>query len=97
MFVTTVLVTVKPEHITNFIEACTINHDASRKEPGNQRFDILQNSDDPARFLLYEGYDSIEFAAAHKKTIHYKVWRETVAPMMAEPRKGITYKTIRPL
>lgn len=97
MFVTTVLVIVNPERISDFIEACTINHGASLKEPGNRRFDILQNSDDPARFLLYEGYDSIEFAAAHKETVHYKVWRETVAPMMAEPRKAITYKAIRPL
>lgn len=94
--VTTVMVKVKPEHISEFIEATIANHEASIKEPGNRRFDVLQSSDDPAAFLLYEAYESEEDAAAHKKTDHYLTWRETVADWMAEPRKGIPYKSIKP-
>ena len=97
MVVTTVLVCVKPEYITRFIETTVINHEASVREPGNLRFDVLQSSDDPSSFLLYEAYSSEESAAAHKKTSHYLQWKETVAPWMQKPREGIPYKVIRPL
>lgn len=96
MVVTTVLVKVKPEYISSFIEETIKNHQNSTKEPGNRRFDVLQSSDDPADFLLYEAYETAEDAAAHKKTAHYEAWRDAVAPMMETPRRGIPYKSIRP-
>jgi autoinducer 2-degrading protein len=96
MVVTTVMVHVKPDHIDDFMRAAAVNHEASVKELGNMRFDILQNEDDPSRFMLYEAYESEEAAAAHKETNHYEVWRDTVADWMAEPRQGIKYKGIRP-
>jgi autoinducer 2-degrading protein len=96
MHTTLVHVTVKPEHINDFIEACRLNHEASIQEPGNRRFDVLQSSDDPAKFVLYEAYVSAEDAAAHKHTEHYLSWRETVADWMAEPRLGIGYNGLYP-
>ena len=96
MIVTTVIVYVKPENVNDFIEASSKNHEASIKEPGNMRFDVLQCATEPARFLLYEAYESEEAAAAHKKTEHYLKWREEVAGWMAKPRQGISYKAIYP-
>ena len=96
MLVTTVTVYVKPEHVDDFIEATIANHNQSIEEPGNMRFDLLQCSDDPTRFLLYEAYESDEAAAAHKKTDHYLKWRETVADWMAKPREGVPHRVIRP-
>jgi len=96
MIVTTVIVYVKPENVNDFIEASSKNHEASIKEPGNTRFDVLQCATEPARFLLYEAYESEEAAAAHKKTEHYLKWREEVAGWMAKPRQGISYKAICP-
>ena len=96
MFVTTVMVHVKSEHVDDFIEQTVPNHEASIQEVGNLRFDILQSQEDPRRFLLYEAYESREAAAAHKETEHYKRWRERVAEWMAEPRQGIVYNGIRP-
>jgi autoinducer 2-degrading protein len=96
MIVTTVMVHVKTNHIDDFKRECIKNHENSVNEPGNMRFDILQSSEDPSQFLLYEGYDSVESAAAHKKTAHYAAWRDAVADWMAEPRKGIPYKAIKP-
>ncbi len=96
MIVTTVIVYVKPENINDFIEASSKNHEASIKEPGNMRFDVLQCATEPARFLLYEAYESEEAAAAHKKTEHYLKWREEVADWMAKPRQGIPYEAICP-
>lgn len=88
MHVTLVHVRVKPEHVAAFIEATRANHEASIKEAGNRRFDVLQSPDQPTHFLLYEAYVSAADAAAHKTTAHYAAWRDAVAPMMAEPRRG---------
>ncbi len=96
MHVTLVHVRVKQAHIDDFIAACEKNHLASVTEPGNCRFDILQAVDDPCHFILYEAYRSPQDAAAHKDTAHYRIWRETVASWMAEPRQGVSFKGLFP-
>jgi autoinducer 2-degrading protein len=96
MIVATVDVWLKPEHINEFIKATVANHEASAKEVGNMRFDVLQSTEDPAKFLLYEAYQNEDQATAHKKTAHYATWKETVAPWMAQPRAATPYKSIAP-
>lgn len=96
MHVTIVHVRVKSEWVGAFIEATTANHRASVREPGNRRFDVLQDGVDPERFVLYEAYASAADAAAHKETAHYLGWRQAVADMMAEPREGIRYVGLLP-
>lgn len=96
MHVTLVHVHVKPEHIEDFNQAIKLNHEGSIKEAGNRRFDVLQSPEDPAHFVIYESYLSAEDAAAHKETEHYKIWRDTVANWMAEPRQGIRYNGLFP-
>lgn len=96
MHVTLVHVRVKPESVAAFIEATRANHEGSVEEPGNRRFDILQSPDDLTRFALYEAFASAEDAAAHKLTAHYLAWREQVAPMMAEPRRGESMSCLFP-
>ncbi|MBN2633976.1 MAG: antibiotic biosynthesis monooxygenase [Bacteroidales bacterium] len=96
MTVTCVYVHVKPEHVQDFIDATTANHLESVKEKGNLRFDFVQQADDPCHFMVYEAYRSDEEAAAHKSTPHYLRWREAVADMMAEPRKGMKYNILQP-
>lgn len=97
MHVTLVHVHVKSAAIDDFVEACRLNHEASVREAGNRRFDVLQSSDDPARFVLYEAYVDTQSAAAHKQTAHYLAWRDTVADMMATPRQGVGYQGLFPL
>lgn len=89
MLATVVFVDVKPECVADFVEITKYNHENSRKEPGNVRFDVLHDQKDPNKFLLYEVYVDEAAAAAHKQTEHYNKWRETVAPMMATPRSSI--------
>ena len=96
MVVTCVHVFVRAEHIEDFIKATRINHEASIEEPQNLRFDVLQEPNDPSRFMLYEAYASEAGAAAHRQTQHYLTWRKTVAPWMAEPRTGLSYIVIAP-
>ncbi len=96
MEVTIVHVQVKPENIDDFIEATRLNHGASIQESGNLRFDVLQLKEDPSRFVLYEAYQSLADAAAHKETEHYQRWRESVADWMAQPREGVPYEGLFP-
>jgi autoinducer 2-degrading protein len=96
MHVTLVHIRVKPEHVADFIAATRANHEASIKECGNRRFDVLQSTDDPALFILYEAYAGAESAAAHKNTAHYLAWRDAVADWMAEPRRGEGFRSLFP-
>jgi (4S)-4-hydroxy-5-phosphonooxypentane-2,3-dione isomerase len=96
MIVTCVYIHVKPGEIDRFIDATTANHLESVKEPGNLRFDLIRQADDPCRFMLYEAYESENAAAVHKTTDHYIKWRDQVNDYMAEPRYGVKYIIIEP-
>jgi len=96
MLIVHVHVRVKPEFIDAFKEASLANARHSVEEPGIARFDVVQQADDPARFLLVEVYRSHEATARHKETAHYATWRDKVAPMMAEPRRSVKYSNIFP-
>jgi autoinducer 2-degrading protein len=96
MIVTCVYVCIKPGTEKAFIDETTLNHRESVKEPGNLRFDLIRQADDQCRFMIYEAYESEEAAASHKSTSHYLRWRDAVADMMAEPRKGVRYTIIQP-
>jgi quinol monooxygenase YgiN len=87
---------VKPEFVEKFKQATIENARQSVKEPGVARFDVAQGQDDPARFVLVEVYRTPEAPAAHKETSHYQAWRDTVAPMMAEPRASVKFTNVFP-
>jgi quinol monooxygenase YgiN len=96
MQIVLVHVHVKPEFIEAFKQASLENASNSVKEAGIARFDVIQQVEDPARFILVEVYKTAEAPAAHKETKHYALWRDTVTEMMAEPRQGIKYTNIFP-
>jgi (4S)-4-hydroxy-5-phosphonooxypentane-2,3-dione isomerase len=87
---------VLPESAEAFLVASLANAAASVGEPGCVRFDVVQETADATRFVLIEVYRGQEGAAAHKQTTHYQTWRDTVAPMMAEPRASKSYATVSP-
>ncbi len=96
MHVTLVHIRVLPEHLDAFLAETRKNHEGSVREPGNLRFDVLRDPDDPARFIFYEAYVDAAAAAAHKETAHYLRWREVAGPMMAEPRHGEPWEGLLP-
>lgn len=87
---------VKPEHVDAFRAATLANARASVREPGIARFDVVQQRDDPTRFVLVEVYRDDDAPAAHKETEHYRAWRDTVAPMMAAPRTSARFVNVHP-
>ena len=96
MLIVHVHVHVKPESVEAFKQACIENAHESVKEPGIARFDVIQQTDDPTRFLLLEVYDSVEATFRHKETAHYRKWRDAVAPLMAEPRTSVKLSNVFP-
>ena len=96
MLVVHVHVHVKPECVEAFKAATQANARKSLKEPGVARFDVVQQQGDPTRFVLVEVYRDPAAAAAHKDTKHYPVWRDAVAPMMAEPRSSVKFDNVFP-
>ena len=96
MFVTLVHCHILPEHVDAFIDACRVNHEASTREPGNLRFDVIRSVEDPTRFVLYEWYVDEGAAMAHRTTAHYAAWREATAGWFVEPRYGVRYDGLFP-
>jgi autoinducer 2-degrading protein len=96
MFIVHVFVHVKPDRVEDFKQATLENARNSLKEPGVARFDVVQELDDPKRFILVEAYRTPDDPAKHKETDHYKKWRDTVAGMMAEPRSSIKLANVFP-
>ncbi len=96
MLVVHVQVRVHAESLEAFRRATLTNARQSLGEPGVARFDVLQQAEDPTRFVLAEAYRTPEAAAAHKETPHYLAWRDAVAPMMAEPRKSVKFTNLFP-
>jgi quinol monooxygenase YgiN len=96
MLVVHVHVRVKPGFVEAFRDATRENASNSLREPGVARFDVLQQPDDPTRFVLVEVYRTADDPARHKETTHYQTWRDTVAEMMAEPRSSTRYDNVFP-
>ena len=96
MQVVYVHVRVKPECIEAFRQATIENARNSIQEPGIARFDVVQQADDPNRFVLVEAYRTPEAVAAHKATAHYARWRDAVADWMSEPRTAVKFVNVFP-
>lgn len=96
MYVVVVRVHVVADRVSDFVSATLANAHATRREPGNVRFDVLQQNEDPTRFALYEVYHDEAGFKAHQQTPHYLTWRQTVADMMASPRVGEKHHSLFP-
>jgi quinol monooxygenase YgiN len=96
MLIVQVHVHVKAECVEAFKTVSIENARHSRQEPGIARFDVVQQLDDPTRFVFVEVYRADDAPAQHKETAHYAKWRDAVASMMAEPRLSTKYRNIFP-
>lgn len=67
-----VQVTIRPEMQQEFEAALLHNaRESVRRDPGCVRFDVAQDKEQPARWVLYEVYDSPEAHAAHRQSAHF--------------------------
>ncbi len=96
MLIVQVHARVKPQYVEAFRQACIENARNSIQEAGIARFDVLQQQEDPTRFVLVEVYRTEQDPARHKETAHYARWRDAVVEMMAEPRTSVKYSNVYP-
>jgi (4S)-4-hydroxy-5-phosphonooxypentane-2,3-dione isomerase len=96
MLVNLVHIHVKPEYMEEFIKISVYNAENSRNEPGVARFDLVQQKDDPTRFVFIEVFKNEGATEKHRETEHYQKWRSTVADMMAEPRSAVRCTNLSP-
>ena len=96
MLIVHVHVHVKSDQVEAFRTATLVNARKSVAEPGIARFDVVQQSDDPTRFVLVEVYRTADAPAHHKATTHYAAWRDAVEPLMAEPRQSVKFANVFP-
>ena len=85
MHIVLVLVTVKPELLAEFEQALLHNaRESVARDPGCLRFDVSQQQDDPARWVLYEVYDSPDAHAAHRRSPHFLAYDAVAARALVD-------------
>ena len=96
MFVQFVHIRVKPDRISEFLDVFRINHEGTSREPGNVRFDVLQDPQDDTHYVIYEVFDSEAAVDDHRKTAHYKATVEKLDALMQGPRTKDFYRMVMP-
>jgi quinol monooxygenase YgiN len=92
LLVVHVHVHVHADHVDAFRAASLEKATHGLREPGIARFDVVQDLEDPTRFVLVEAFRHLGAPAEHKATAHYAKWRDAVEPMMAEPRRSTKFR-----
>ena len=77
---------IKPDQIEIYKAAIIENARKSVLEPGVIRFDIFQDSTNPAHFSLLEVYSDLDARNAHLETEHFLKWRDVY--FQTQERKG---------
>ncbi|MFZ5818889.1 MAG: putative quinol monooxygenase [Chloroflexota bacterium] len=85
---------VQPERMAAFLSASETAVRCSRAETGVLRFEMFQQADDPAHFLVIESYASEEARTAHLESGHFLQWKETVLPLLAQPLDSRPYQEV---
>jgi quinol monooxygenase YgiN len=94
MYIVLVHSHIQPEHVERFREITLQNAEASRREEGCMRFDVIQQAVDPTRFTFVEVFNAEEDGVAHRESSHFKKWLEEAVPLMVEPRTRVIYRDV---
>jgi len=68
--------------------------EASRKEPGNVRFDVVQHTMRANHYTVVEGWRNLQAFDAHVAATHTKQYRDALQPMTGSPLDERIYKAI---
>lgn len=91
MFVQCVHIRIKPGKIQEFLDVFRINFEGTRAEPGNFRFDVLQDPEDDHHFVIYEVFEDEAAVDAHRQTEHYRRTVEGLADLMTTGARAKDY------
>ena len=68
--------------------------EASRKEPGNVRFDVVQHTMRANHYTVVEGWRNLQAFDAHVAAPHTKQYRDALQPMTGSPLDERVFKAI---
>jgi len=94
MIVQVVYLEVQTDKMESFLAEVLTNAQASRGEAGVIQFDVIQQIDDPSRFMLYEVYQDEAALEAHRHTPHFKRWVERGVPLLRGERVRVMYRAV---
>lgn len=77
--------TPRPEHVAEVEAALRAMVVATRKEPGNLRYDLMRRADGAPGFELFESYTDAAAIQAHRDSEHYTAFRAKVGAWLAAP------------
>lgn len=86
MYIQIVEAEVEIDQIQAFRKATERKANASNLEDDVLRFEVLQDSHQPERFVLIEIYKNENAVNSHKQTEHYLRWRDEASAMGADNR-----------
>lgn len=87
---------IKPEMVEAYREASLANARETLKEPGIIQFDVLQDTEDPTHFCLFEVYRDEAARAAHLETAHFLAWKEVALAAFARRGRGEQFTAVFP-
>ena len=88
MYVVLVRCHIKSEHLATFKDAILDNARHSvLDEPGCQRFDVVQDDNDPTLIWLYEVYADRAAFETHTTMPHFFRWRDASKEWFSEPNQ----------
>lgn len=91
MFVQLVHIRLRPGVIDKFLEVFRVNYEGTRSEPGNYRFDVLQDPEDENHFVVYEVFENEAAVHAHRLTDHYRKTAEGLKALMSTGEREKEY------
>ncbi len=94
MIAVCVTFTIKEESIHDFHTAVVAQANNSlNNEEACRQFDVHTDPKNPARFFLYETYDSHEAFAAHQQTPHFADFSSKAKDMVAQ-KELLVYEVV---
>jgi quinol monooxygenase YgiN len=89
VFVIVVNIRIKPDQVARFTPMVLENARAARKEPGCRQFEVLVDTKDKAKVMLFEVYDDEAAFEAHQQTPHFKKYLAEAVPLLASRERHV--------
>ena len=93
-FVLAVNLRIKPENVEAFMAGVLANARAARKEPGCRQFEVLVDTGDRTKVMLFEVYDDDKAFEAHQQTPHFKKYLAESVPLLASRERQLLRRAL---
>ena len=74
---------IKPENVDAFMRKVIENAKAARSEPGCRQFEVLVDSEDRTKVMLFEVYDDQKAFEVHQAGAAFKKYVAEAVPLLA--------------